>query len=66
MRLDPIVNSEQYMSALSKIDNLMAKEILSEDEKKLLIELATVVEEYENEHFPILTEGNTCQRTQMK
>jgi antitoxin component HigA of HigAB toxin-antitoxin module len=53
MQLNPIENSEQHISALSKIENLMAKEILSEDEKKLLIELATLVEEYETEHFPI-------------
>lgn len=53
MQLNPIENSEQYMNALSKIDNLMVKEILSEDEKDLLIELAELVEEYENEHFPM-------------
>jgi hypothetical protein len=53
MQLNPIENLEQYMNALSKIDNLMVKEILSEDEKDLLIELAELVEEYEDEHYPI-------------
>ena len=66
MKIETIKTTADYRLLMDKIKTLMENDIRSDGETKILIELVTLVEEYENEHFPILSEGNTCQKTQMK